>query len=39
MTSRVGSLTRILTEILKGYTSKQNSNANILQISDKLEKV
>jgi hypothetical protein len=39
MTSRVRRLTLILTVILTGYNSKQNSNANILQITDKREKV
>jgi hypothetical protein len=39
MTSRVRRLTLILTEILTGYNSKQNSNANILQTTDKREKV
>jgi len=39
MTSRVRRLTLIITEILIGYNSKQNSKANILQITDKREKV
>ena len=39
MTSRVTRRTRILTEILTRCNSKQNSNANIFQITDKREKV